>query len=543
MRLTRLLAGCCAAALLSMPAYAQSLGGGSAGTYPGYPITTLSPGAADESVPINAAFPGRVVLTCGTFTITNPIAIPSLSDLEGSGPCTIIKGSNINLITNANTSAGNGWIYLHDLQLSFGTMTSNAKLAVFQKASQVSVHHVIYNGDGTSHTQDDLAFVGSDHYLVENNWAYGSANACFDNWGGSHDFVIHGNHCVGNSFTPYGVLVNGLDTNDAVDTTYNGVVSDNDINSVTSVGVWAGGLYDAGSGHYGVVRAISIKGNIVDTVTSLHGIEVSDGIDISVVGNILRNLGSEGIRVGSQNTGTTSVINVSNNIIDNANVTAGGFSAIHITGGADHVKEEGNLISGSSQVWDIIIDAGVTANTWITGVMAAGTSGEVSDSSTGPTQMGVGGTNSSMYFTTPNGMSFGISGVVNEMTLDTGGNLYLGAPSHTLGNTANAIGPFYNITRIARGAAPTLTGSCATNGQSPGNQTGEFHLNGACSAAGTVIMTFANAGQNGWFCKVTDKTTPADTFNQTTQTVNSVTLTTASGGAASDAIGFDCGAY
>lgn len=81
-------------------------------------------------------------------------------------------------------------------------------------------------------------------------------------------------------------------------------------------------------------------------------------------------------------------------------------------------------------------------------------------------------------------------------------------------------------TTIAQGAAPGLTGTCATSGYVGGQTTGGFLA--TCSAGQTVVITFAApfapAAQHGWDCEATDYTTHTKPLIQSAYTTTSCTL-------------------
>lgn len=75
---------------------------------------------------------------------------------------------------------------------------------------------------------------------------------------------------------------------------------------------------------------------------------------------------------------------------------------------------------------------------------------------------------------------------------------------------------------VSSGATPTLTGTCTTSAKLGGQFAGKFQ---ATCTSGTVIMTFATAAPNGWYCAANDISTSADTLKQTSYNTTSCTLT------------------
>jgi hypothetical protein len=130
-------------------------------------------------------------------------------------------------------------------------------------------------------------------------------------------------------------------------------------------------------------------------------------------------------------------------------------------------------------------------------------------------------------------------GGANKLTLDSGGGF------NTTGNIATSAnitstGYLKGAAHTVSGAVPANSGSCAINTQLGGNTAGSFKANGAC-AAGTIILTL-NATftpPNGWACKASDLTTPADLINQTAYTTSTATFSAVTM-AASDLVTFSC---
>lgn len=109
---------------------------------------------------------------------------------------------------------------------------------------------------------------------------------------------------------------------------------------------------------------------------------------------------------------------------------------------------------------------------------------------------------------------------------------YLGAtPCLTTGCNATGF--------VSTGSPPTMTGSCSASGQVGGNTAGTWV--GSLCSSGTYILTFAIAAPNGWSCRAQDRTTTADTLNQTASSVSSATFTGTT--ANNDVVQFACTGY
>jgi hypothetical protein len=107
-------------------------------------------------------------------------------------------------------------------------------------------------------------------------------------------------------------------------------------------------------------------------------------------------------------------------------------------------------------------------------------------------------------------------------------------------STANGGTGSSNGSLISTGTPPTTAGSTCTaiGTQVGGNTAGR--LVATCTAQ-TLVLTFATTAPNGWSCKASDQTTPADAMNQNGSTATTATLigTTAAG----DTISFMCMGY
>lgn len=112
---------------------------------------------------------------------------------------------------------------------------------------------------------------------------------------------------------------------------------------------------------------------------------------------------------------------------------------------------------------------------------------------------------------------------------------YLGAsPCLTTGCNATGF--------VSTGTPPTITGTCGAVSQFGGATAGIFTANGSCTGTGgTYILTFTIAAPTGWACDARDRTTPADTVNQTASSVSSATF--AASTANNDVVQFKCIGY
>jgi hypothetical protein len=353
-----------------------------------------------------SAFPGRkLLIPCGTFIAERVIDLPSNTEIEGAGPCTILKmaGSmkpNINwfrvpgiktaprnIFSNADFISGNTNIHIHDLTLDGTDSAGNAHLASFYNTSQMIVERIRFIGSGTSTVQDGVSFVHSEKYKVAASFGYNMANACYDQWDGVHDFVIVGNVCDGQGRTLYGILVNGLDSNRTRNISHHGVINSNELINLSDMGINVSGLWNLSQSapDYGEVKSIRILNNTISNVRKFYGIRVADGRNILLRDNTINNVGRNGLRIGSQYRGVTSCVDATENKIINSNRASVSEDAIRIVNNADRVRLRSNIVLNGGHRFAVRIDDGVTETTVEPGSMTRGDLGFISDGGRGTT--------------------------------------------------------------------------------------------------------------------------------------------------------------
>lgn len=482
-------------------------------------------GATDSAAGINRLIASGGVglkFPCGTYLISAVIAAPNNTDIDGQNCATIKLSASLSidpmwaLIPGSSGSgktgianklvAGNSNISVRNITVDGTLAPSNTHLIRFYKGSGINVSGVKCVGPGTDNVQDCIAMVQTDGYSVRNNSCVGIRNACYDQWDGSSNGVISGNTVTGGGVLSYGILINGIATDYSVNTTKKIVVSGNIVNDVKSVGIWVGGLYNAGTGTFGVVNDVVVTGNLVDT-SNLHGILVSDGNRNIVNGNVIRNTAADGVRVGSQSTGTTDTTTVSNNIVDNSNTSSGSYSAFHATALASRTIFSGNQVLGSLHQYAVSASAGTTYTNIVNcGPMAAGIFGTIGDGGTGGTRDCYDG--SSLIITSPGSVKLGIAGADGQFNIDTGGNVTIPASTRNMGSATYAWAKLYAKAFYMKVDAPALS-SCGTSpsiDSASSNNAGRF-TTGAGATACTV--TFATAYSYNSYCTITSKAAPA----------------------------------
>ena len=351
-------------------------------------------GASDDTAAINAAVTAcRSVYFPGghTFMVTNAIATPSNTTLYGDGWASVIK-----TVTMANGGSGNGQriiaiegvsnVNVRDLALD------NSGITVFSSGNRA------INASGSSNYTIERVYakvngaligsIGCSNYRVINNEIFFSSsdsaahnNGMIDNWGGSNNFLIHGNHINGNSIGQYGVLVTGLATDGTTATPcFQFTISNNRINNCSQNGIWV-------QGRSGLCYEFAVSNNVVDTAV-FYGIAGSDSYDFTVNGNVVKNTGSNNLRLFNETPGTWTNPNygarqcsVTGNIFEGSNTSASSNndtgSAVSITDASQAVSFTSNVIRGSAHRYYMFLGTNSTGIDVKGEQMQAGTVGTI----------------------------------------------------------------------------------------------------------------------------------------------------------------------
>lgn len=350
---------------------------------------------------------GVLLFPNGGYLIDSVINIPSNVEVRGSGPACVLKMSASmaanpnqypgalgvrNLFANSDFSLGNSNIYIHDFVIDSSNMGELHHPITFYNAEHFRVERNKFIGSTTKRATQ-LAALNSSHFeflgntfVVQNNGQTGEG-AAIAVWDGVHDFTINDNDCDCGSQAAYGIQVNGISTALTANTSHSGVIHGNRIANARVFGIDVSGLWNGSvpSPVYGVVKNISINGNVVTNVSANYGIRVTDGEQISIVANIIENIAQAGIVISSANTGAASNFIVANNIIkDVSMLSPGSFAAIQAgnSGGIDTATKtliSGNIIVGSTHNYALILNPGALDTFVSSAFMAAGTIGVISD--------------------------------------------------------------------------------------------------------------------------------------------------------------------
>jgi hypothetical protein len=364
-------------------------------------------GATDSWAGIQAAIDSgaaKLNFPCGVYMISRTIELRSDVEIVGQGDCTIVrpfssidgnpswkklgveqpKGHPASVFANADWSNGNNNIAVSNIVLDGSAGTGGGRriyLGAFYKVSSARINRVRFIGGGNNDVQIGAAFINSRNFSISNCVSDNERSACYGVWDGSRNFRITNNVCNGGGIASGGIVINGLSTDSRPNTSQDGIIANNTISNTQDTGIFVGGLWNGITSNpvYGSVSNVTIENNTVDGVSHYHGILISDASNIRVVGNVVKSIARQGIRIGSQFLGMTSDVWVEKNVVENADQAPISDDAIKVTHGADNVTLKGNVVSHGRHRFAIRIDPDATNVTVLEGPMARGTSGTVSN--------------------------------------------------------------------------------------------------------------------------------------------------------------------
>lgn len=304
----------------------------------------------------------------GTYITSNALTVPSGTKFFGAGASSIIKS---NALASGGSSSGQRQIdvsgstnfEIADLQLDCSGLTlflSGVRCIFGLGSSNFRIYRCRFKTPGAATALPNC----SDYWVTHNKVEVISSDSAahhdgiIDQWYGSHSFVIDGNVIYGNSIgLMYGVLVTGQATDGITATPcYDFQVVNNRIINVLSVGIWANGRQGQ---HYD----FAIANNVVRNAGSYYGLAVSDARQFTVTGNVIEASGGNGIRLYSENGGTTGCQGgvVSNNVVIGANasgsVDPGDGAAINVTNNSASCIIANNRVKGTTHTYGVVLGA------------------------------------------------------------------------------------------------------------------------------------------------------------------------------------------
>lgn len=295
----------------------------------------------------------KINLPCGTLLVASAIELPSGTQIEGSGTCTVMKmsshakatelqakymsgASGVQRSVFTNRAPRDANIVVRKLAVDGRASPASGQMISFFGVSHVLIEDVYLMGAGTPATQDGISFVASSDYVVRHNFCVNFTNACYDNWGGDSNFQITSNYIDGSRVLTYGILVNGITTDYKSATSANFIIKGDTIYNVKELGIGAYGLCSTDRTVCGSVVWVTIEGNYIYGVSKLHGIMVGNGSKIRIAHNVINGAAGDGVRIAAQNIGgRTEDVVVVDNVI-NAHPEAG--AAIAVGSGNDLIS-------------------------------------------------------------------------------------------------------------------------------------------------------------------------------------------------------------
>ena len=407
--------------------------------------STAVTGAAvnhDDTAAIQAAVnAGNIVIPIGTFKVNSPVTVPSNRVIQGVGHGSVVAtGSGFANNQGIFQATSETDITVQGVTFDFSANSQAGMKAVwFQSCQRTSVlfNKFIQGGDVIAHT-------GCSDFIVQGNICInGIGQTVIDNWGGCSRGVIDGNVVNGGGTSRSGILVTGINTDLSSNTTSDITVVGNTIYNTTDEGIWLQG--GTGGVSPGMVEHCSVTGNIIDTVTTYHGIHVTEAQYCTISNNVIKNIAQRGISVTEESSGAVSHdLVISGNVLYNINTSAtAGINAIDlVTSGASNNVIQGNHITNVANCdFAIGIASGAVDNAITGNVVTAGSTGTI-QGQTGNYISGNVGKNPVGPVSPP--ASPLVSGTVYQNTYGVTVNIYQSAyatTSGTAGGVTAACGP------------------------------------------------------------------------------------------------------
>lgn len=331
--------------------------------------------------------PGTVYIPPGVYLHNDAFIIPSGVHVRGAGRRSVLKAD---VLASGGTGVGHRQIdatgksgfRISDLMLDASGMTvftSGMRAILCDNSTQYAVERVHAKTPGAAVASIGCSFYVIDRVTAEVSSTTGAAlhDGVIDQWGGSHDFQII--NCVihGGGISKYPILVTGETTANVAAACYNFTIIGVQVYGAKLVGMWV-------NGRKGVNHTFTIAACMVDGVSDFFGIAISDSSDWSLVSPVVKNTGSNAIRVYSEtsNGGTVAGRNatITGPLVENANLLASASStegaAILLAPGCVGVVVSGARVKGTTHTYAVTWSTSVTACAHVPGSYDAGTLGK-----------------------------------------------------------------------------------------------------------------------------------------------------------------------
>jgi hypothetical protein len=328
-------------------------------------------GVTDDTAAIQAAIDslgevtgGTVYFPAGTYKTSSNIEIKSKTTLQGDGRQSLIKSTSMtNLARGGQTQFyAIGKSDFNVVNLGFdnseiSSFTSATRSFYFSGCSNYVVQNNYFKESGAA----TASLACSDYYILDNEVDYSSTDGIahhdgvFDQWNGSHHFVIRGNRIYGNSIALWPILATGTNSDGTIGTEiYDFVISENYTRDCKYPGIWA-------MGRAGLCTRFQIVNNIVENVLEREGIAITESDSFVVSGNVIKNTYWNSIRaydeIGTATNYSARNGVISNNVCINANLAndPSGYagSAITIAGLSQNISVTGNTVDGTNHIYAI----------------------------------------------------------------------------------------------------------------------------------------------------------------------------------------------
>ncbi|WP_311257329.1 glycosyl hydrolase family 28-related protein [Microbacterium sp. WCS2018Hpa-9] len=348
--------------------------------------------------------PGTVYVPPGVYLHNDAFVIPSGVHLRGAGRRSVLKAD---VLASGGTGIGHRQIdatgktgfRISDLMLDASGMTvftTGMRAIHCVDSTQYAIERVHAKTPGAAVASIGCSFYVIDRVSAEVSSTTGAAlhDGVIDQWGGSHDFQIINPVIHGGGISKYPILVTGETTANVAAACYNFTITGAQVYAAKLVGIWV-------NGRKGVNHTFTITAPLVDGVSDYFGIAISDSADWSLVSPVVKNTGSNGIRVYSETSsgGTVGGRNatITGPLVENANLLASASStegaAILVAAGCTGVVVSGARVKGTAHTYAATWSTTITACAHVAGSYDAGTLGKTLNDPAGgsftPTVTGV----------------------------------------------------------------------------------------------------------------------------------------------------------
>ena len=310
---------------------------------------------------ITAASGKRAYIPPGNYLIKATLLVPSNTQVVGAGYGSRIFANDTFVPIDVSWYTVSG-VYAMVSNSGFATGAENTNIEVsnlffewtgvymyntgvyMYNTTGVRVHHSYCNG-----LAGCTAMLASSQYQITNNITWGATNSAYDNWEGSHDYVIADNF-ASTAAGGAGIFVNGMKTDGTTAHAYNVTVTGNVIvaggGAANGQGIYVSGLPGGSTAKYATVTGNTVKSS--GSNTFINAIDIRLGGNTVVSANTVSGGHAVGIYVATTYNSVT------------GNTVTGAVYGLHFDTGADYNMVSGNVVQGSSS--GAFVDSGTGNN-------------------------------------------------------------------------------------------------------------------------------------------------------------------------------------